>query len=58
VCSTDLPESLRVLAERPVADVVLDQVIPLADVVAKGLRPLAEGPSCAPGPAGSPPLIR
>jgi threonine dehydrogenase-like Zn-dependent dehydrogenase len=43
VCSTDLPESLRVLAERPLADIVLDEVIPLADVVAKGLRPLAEG---------------
>lgn len=43
VCSTDLPEALRVLAERPLADIVLDRVIPLADVVENGLRPLAEG---------------
>ncbi len=43
VCGTDLPEALRVLAEWPLADIVLDRVIPLADVVEKGLRPLAEG---------------
>jgi threonine dehydrogenase-like Zn-dependent dehydrogenase len=43
VCGTDLPESLRLLTERPLADIVLDRVIPLADVVEQGLRPLAEG---------------
>jgi threonine dehydrogenase-like Zn-dependent dehydrogenase len=43
VCGTDLPESLRLLAERPLADIVLDRVIPLADLVEQGLRPLAGG---------------
>lgn len=43
VCSTDLPESLQVLAGRPLADIVLDRVIPLAGLVGEGLRPLAEG---------------
>jgi (R,R)-butanediol dehydrogenase / meso-butanediol dehydrogenase / diacetyl reductase len=43
VCDSDLPESLRVLAQRPLADVVLGDVIPLADLIEGGLRPLAEG---------------
>jgi (R,R)-butanediol dehydrogenase/meso-butanediol dehydrogenase/diacetyl reductase len=43
VCDSDLPESLRLLAERPLADIVLDRVIPLADLVESGLRPLADG---------------
>lgn len=43
VCRTDLPEALRLLAEWPLVDIVLDRVISLDDVVEKGLRPLAEG---------------
>jgi (R,R)-butanediol dehydrogenase/meso-butanediol dehydrogenase/diacetyl reductase len=43
VCDSDLPESLRVLAQRPLAEIVLGGVIPLADLVEGGLRPLAEG---------------
>jgi threonine dehydrogenase-like Zn-dependent dehydrogenase len=43
VCDADLPDALRLLAERPLADMVLDRVIPLADLVEHGLRPLAAG---------------
>jgi (R,R)-butanediol dehydrogenase/meso-butanediol dehydrogenase/diacetyl reductase len=43
VCGSDLPKALRVLSQRPLADIVLDRVIPLADLVEDGLRPLAEG---------------
>jgi (R,R)-butanediol dehydrogenase/meso-butanediol dehydrogenase/diacetyl reductase len=43
VCSSDLPESLRVLAQRPLAEIVLDRVIPLAALVSEGLRPLTAG---------------
>jgi (R,R)-butanediol dehydrogenase/meso-butanediol dehydrogenase/diacetyl reductase len=43
VCDTDLPQSLQVLAERPLADIVLDRVIPLDDLVSGGLQPLADG---------------
>jgi (R,R)-butanediol dehydrogenase / meso-butanediol dehydrogenase / diacetyl reductase len=43
VCDTDLPQALQVLAERPLADIVLDRVIPLDDLVSGGLQPLADG---------------
>jgi (R,R)-butanediol dehydrogenase / meso-butanediol dehydrogenase / diacetyl reductase len=43
VCDSDLPESLRVLADRPLAATVVDRVIPLADLVQEGLAPLAAG---------------
>ena len=42
VCDVDLPESLEIIANGKLADVVLDRVIPLADLVEGGLRPLVE----------------
>lgn len=42
VCDVDLPEALEVLAARDLVPIVVDRVIPLADLVDEGLRPLAE----------------
>lgn len=42
VCDVDLPESLEIIANGKLADVVLDRVIPLADLVEGGIRPLVE----------------
>jgi (R,R)-butanediol dehydrogenase / meso-butanediol dehydrogenase / diacetyl reductase len=43
VCDVDLPDSLDLLASSDVADVVIDRVIPLEELVEEGIRPLAEG---------------
>jgi threonine dehydrogenase-like Zn-dependent dehydrogenase len=43
VCDVDLPDSLALLESSDVADVVIDRVIPLDDLVEAGIRPLAEG---------------
>ena len=43
VCDVDLPDALTLLASTDLADVVIDRVIPLADLVDDGIRPLAEG---------------
>jgi (R,R)-butanediol dehydrogenase / meso-butanediol dehydrogenase / diacetyl reductase len=43
VCDVDLPDSLELLASSDVADVVIDRVIALEDLVDEGIRPLAEG---------------
>jgi (R,R)-butanediol dehydrogenase/meso-butanediol dehydrogenase/diacetyl reductase len=42
VCGEDLAEAVSVLAGTPLAGAVLGDVIPLADLVEGGLRPLAE----------------
>ena len=42
VCGEDLAEAVSVLASTPLARTVLGDVIPLADLVEGGLRPLAE----------------
>jgi (R,R)-butanediol dehydrogenase/meso-butanediol dehydrogenase/diacetyl reductase len=42
VCGEDLAEAVSVLARTPLARTVLGDVIPLADLVEAGLRPLAE----------------
>src|SRR5262249_4162090 len=42
VCSIDLPDAIDLLALGAVADAVLDRVIPLGELVAEGIRPLAE----------------
>jgi threonine dehydrogenase-like Zn-dependent dehydrogenase len=42
VCGEDLAEAVSVLARTPLARTVLGDVIPLADLVEGGLRPLAE----------------
>jgi threonine dehydrogenase-like Zn-dependent dehydrogenase len=43
VCNVDLPESLEILATTPLAETVLDQVIPLEGLVHDGLLAMAEG---------------
>ncbi len=43
VCDVDLPGSLALLSSSDVADVVIDRVIPLDDLVDDGIRPLADG---------------
>jgi threonine dehydrogenase-like Zn-dependent dehydrogenase len=43
VCNVDLPESLEILAATPLAETVLDQVIPLEGLVHDGLLAMAEG---------------
>ena len=43
VCQVDLPESLDILASTPLAEKVLDRVIPLAGLVEEGLLAMAEG---------------
>jgi 2-desacetyl-2-hydroxyethyl bacteriochlorophyllide A dehydrogenase len=42
VCGDDLPEAVKLLAATPLAALVLGAVIELDDLVAAGLRPLAE----------------
>jgi threonine dehydrogenase-like Zn-dependent dehydrogenase len=42
VCGEDLAEAVSLLARTPLAGTVLGDVIPLADLVEGGLRPLAE----------------
>ena len=42
VCREDLAEAVSLLARTPLARTVLGDVIPLADLVEGGLRPLAE----------------
>lgn len=43
VCRVDIPEALRILAERDVAGEVVDRVIGLSRLVPDGLAPLAAG---------------
>jgi (R,R)-butanediol dehydrogenase / meso-butanediol dehydrogenase / diacetyl reductase len=43
VCDVDLPESLEIISRGDLASTVLDRVIPLEELVAEGIRPLAEG---------------
>lgn len=43
VCEVDLPESLEILASTPLAETVLDRVIPLEGLVYDGLLAMAEG---------------
>jgi len=43
VCATDIPAALELLSRRPLADVLVDRTVPLHDVVAQGLEPLAAG---------------
>lgn len=43
VCGTDLPAALDLLAARPLAEVLVDRVVGLADVVRDGLEPIAAG---------------
>lgn len=43
VCGDDLPAALDMLARRDLAASMLDRVVPLEDVVDRGLRPLAAG---------------
>jgi (R,R)-butanediol dehydrogenase/meso-butanediol dehydrogenase/diacetyl reductase len=43
VCNVDLPESLEILASTPLAETVLDRVIPLEGLVEDGLLAMAEG---------------
>lgn len=42
VCGEDLGEAVSILADTSLAGTVLGEVIPLADLVERGLRPLAE----------------
>ena len=42
VCAVDLPEAIDLLALGPIAEAVLDRVIPLDALVDDGIRPLAE----------------
>jgi threonine dehydrogenase-like Zn-dependent dehydrogenase len=43
VCATDLPEALELLTKHPLADILLDRVVGLNDVVEGGLERLATG---------------
>lgn len=43
VCDVDLPDALELLASSRVAEVVIDRVIVLDELVEDGIRPLAEG---------------
>jgi (R,R)-butanediol dehydrogenase/meso-butanediol dehydrogenase/diacetyl reductase len=43
VCDQDLPEALQLLSRRPLSTTLLDRIVPLEDVVAEGLQPLAAG---------------
>jgi (R,R)-butanediol dehydrogenase/meso-butanediol dehydrogenase/diacetyl reductase len=42
VCDVDLPESLEIISNGNLAEKVLDRVIPLDDLVDRGIRPLVE----------------
>jgi (R,R)-butanediol dehydrogenase / meso-butanediol dehydrogenase / diacetyl reductase len=43
VCADDLPAALELLTDWPLSSMLLDRVVPLADVVAQGLDPLVAG---------------
>jgi (R,R)-butanediol dehydrogenase/meso-butanediol dehydrogenase/diacetyl reductase len=43
VCAEDLPRALALLTRRPLADLLVDRVVPLEDVVTGALAPLAAG---------------
>ncbi|GHJ38478.1 zinc-binding dehydrogenase [Streptomyces sp. TS71-3] len=43
VCASDLPEAVAALDARPIAGLVVDRVVPLEEVVAGALAPLAAG---------------
>jgi (R,R)-butanediol dehydrogenase/meso-butanediol dehydrogenase/diacetyl reductase len=43
VCADDLPAALELLTDWPLSSLLLDRVVPLADVVAQGLDPLVAG---------------
>jgi (R,R)-butanediol dehydrogenase/meso-butanediol dehydrogenase/diacetyl reductase len=43
VCADDLPAALDLLTDWPLSPLLLDRVVPLADVVAQGLDPLVAG---------------
>jgi (R,R)-butanediol dehydrogenase/meso-butanediol dehydrogenase/diacetyl reductase len=43
VCDTDLPAALELLTRRPLASLLVDRVVGLADVVSGGFEPLAAG---------------
>jgi (R,R)-butanediol dehydrogenase/meso-butanediol dehydrogenase/diacetyl reductase len=43
VCATDIPEALELLCARTLSNTLLDSVVPLADVVERGLEPLVAG---------------
>ena len=43
VCATDLPEALELLSARTLSKTLLDSVVPLTDVVQRGLEPLVAG---------------
>jgi (R,R)-butanediol dehydrogenase/meso-butanediol dehydrogenase/diacetyl reductase len=43
VCGTDLPAALAFLANRPLADVIVDRVVPLTALVDEGFRPALRG---------------
>jgi (R,R)-butanediol dehydrogenase/meso-butanediol dehydrogenase/diacetyl reductase len=43
VCATDIPEALELLCARGLSKTLLDSVVPLADVVERGLNPLVAG---------------
>ena len=43
VCAVDLPAALELLSELPLADMLVDRVVSLEDVVAEGFQPLSTG---------------
>ena len=43
ICGSDIPAALALLESTPIARHVLDRVIPVENLVAEGLNPLAEG---------------
>jgi (R,R)-butanediol dehydrogenase/meso-butanediol dehydrogenase/diacetyl reductase len=43
VCATDLPEALELLNNHPLADILLDRIVTLDNVVEEGLERLATG---------------
>jgi (R,R)-butanediol dehydrogenase/meso-butanediol dehydrogenase/diacetyl reductase len=43
VCDSDLPKALDLLARRPLSKLLLDGVVPLADVVGSGFERLVDG---------------
>jgi hypothetical protein len=43
VCDEDLAAALDLLTANPLAELLVDRIVPLADVVAAGFEPLAAG---------------
>jgi (R,R)-butanediol dehydrogenase/meso-butanediol dehydrogenase/diacetyl reductase len=43
VCATDIPAALKLLTEHPLADILLDRIVTLDNVVADGLERLSTG---------------